>query len=139
MTLEEITTLFATAATTFLPFSRQPTDNDLTALRDVLYPLLLDIPFDMDGVHNLIGIIEPTASYTATWGMPFLILPRSLAYPAIADDPSTIIWARREAEHALLVHDYASYDGTEWAAAKFIHDAMDKIWYRDLCHARSFC
>ena len=62
MTPEEITTLFATAATTFQPITGQPTDDDLTALRDVLYPLLLDIPYDMDGTHNLIGLIEPTPS-----------------------------------------------------------------------------
>eukprot|EP00804_Cyclotella_cryptica_P028970 CCRYP_012391-RA/>CCRYP_012391-RA protein AED:0.45 eAED:0.45 QI:0/-1/0/1/-1/1/1/0/162 len=54
MTLEEITTVFATAATTFQPILGQPSDDDLTALRDVLYPLLLDIPYDEDGTHNLI-------------------------------------------------------------------------------------
>jgi hypothetical protein len=75
MMLEEITAIFATGATTFLPFAGQPTDDDLTALWDVMYPLLLDIPFDMDGAHNLIGLIEPTASYTATWGTPFPIPP----------------------------------------------------------------
>ena len=66
MTPEEITMLFATATATFPPITQQPTDNDLTALGDVLYPLLLDIPYDEDGEHNLIGIIEPTPSYDAT-------------------------------------------------------------------------
>jgi hypothetical protein len=45
---EEITTLFASAATTFQPIAGQPTDNDLTTLHDMQYPLLLDIPYDMD-------------------------------------------------------------------------------------------
>ena len=94
MTPEEMTTLFATAAMTF--------HDDLTALRDVLYPLLLDIPYDMDGTHNLIGLIEPTASYTATWGNPFPIPPRPPAYPAIADDASAVIRARREAKQRRL-------------------------------------
>ena len=62
MTPEEITMLFATAAATFLPILQQPSDNDLTALRDVLYPLLLNTPYDEDGQHNLIGIVEPTLS-----------------------------------------------------------------------------
>ena len=138
MTPEEITTLFATAATTFQPITGQPTDDDLTALRDVLYPLLLDIPYDMDGTHNLIGLIEPTPSYTTTWGTPFPIPPRPPAYPAIADDASAVVRARWEAEHAILVKDYASYDAAERAAAKFIRDAVDEIWYRDLRHSRSF-
>jgi hypothetical protein len=60
MTPEEITTVFTTAATTFQPISGQPSDDNFTALCDVLYPLLLDIPYDLDGTHNLIGLIKPT-------------------------------------------------------------------------------
>ncbi len=55
MTPEEITTLFATAAAAFQPISGQPTNDDLTAIRNVLYPLLLDIPYDEAGTHNLTG------------------------------------------------------------------------------------
>ena len=73
MTPEEITALFAMAASAFQPIVGQPSDDDFTALREVLYPLLLDIPYDEDGSHNLIGLIEPRASYTATWGIPFPI------------------------------------------------------------------
>ena len=129
MMLEEITTLFATAAITFPPTAGQPADDDLTTLRNVLvHPVLLDIPFNMDGMHNLIGIIEPTTLYMTTWGNPFPIPPCPPAYPAIADDASAIICAQREAEHALLVRDYASYNAAEHAAAKFIHDTADEIW-----------
>ena len=45
MTPEEITSVFATAAAAFQPIVGQPSKDDLTALRDVLYPLLLDIPY----------------------------------------------------------------------------------------------
>ena len=138
MTPEEITALFATAATTFETIVGQPTDDDLTALRDVLYPLLLDIPYDEDGTHNLIGLIEPPASYTTTWGAPFPRPNRPPAYPAIDDDASAVVRARREALHAILVKDYAAYEAAERATAKFIRDAVDEIWYRDLRHARSF-
>jgi len=67
MTPEEITALFTTAASAFPPIARQPTDDDLTAMRDILYPLLLDIPYN-DPDNNLISIIEPLAAYIATWG-----------------------------------------------------------------------
>ncbi len=63
MTPEEITTLFATAATSIQPIIGQPTDDDLTAIREILYPLLLSIPYDENGTHNLIGILEPEATY----------------------------------------------------------------------------
>ncbi len=138
MTPEEITTAFATAATTFQPISGQPSDDDLTALRDVIYPLLLDIPYDEDGTHNLIGLIEPTTSYTATWGTAFPPPPRPPAYPIIDDAATAVVRARREAEHAILVRDFASYEAAERATAKFIREAVDEIWYRDLRHDRSF-
>ena len=46
-----------------------------------------------------------------------------------------MVWACHEAEHTILIKDYASYNATEHAAAKFIHDPVDKIWYHDLYHA----
>ncbi len=78
MTPEEITTLFAT----FQTIIGQPTDDDLTAIRDILYPLLLDIPYDEAGTHNLIGLIEPTTTYTDTWGGAFPIPQWPPTYPA---------------------------------------------------------
>ena len=90
---EEITTLFATAAATFQPIAGQPTDDQLTSLPDELYPLLLDIPYDEDGTHNLIGLIKPTAAYTTTWGTAFPIPPRPPAYPAIANYALAVVHA----------------------------------------------
>jgi hypothetical protein len=81
MAPEEITALFATAAAAFPTITGQPTDDNLTALRDVLYPLLLDIPYNMNGPDNLIGIIEPVALYMATWGQAFVPPARPPAYP----------------------------------------------------------
>ena len=100
MTPEEIPALFANAAAAIAnaavaianavavmpPLPGQPTNNDLTALHEVLHPLLLGIPYDEDGAHNLIGIIEPFAIYTETWGAPFPMLVQPPAYPAMADN-----------------------------------------------------
>ncbi len=60
MSPKEITALFADASTKFAPILSNPKDDNLTALREVLTPLLLSIPYDKDGtapLHNLIGII----------------------------------------------------------------------------------
>ena len=81
----------------------------------------------MDGIHNLISIIEPTASYMTTWGNPFPIPPRPPALNPPLLMPGT-----------LLVRDYPFYDVAKRAAAKLIHDTADKIWYWDLCHTQSF-
>jgi hypothetical protein len=138
MTPEEITMLFAMASASFQPIVCQPTDDNLTAIRDLLYPLLLDIPYDEAGTHNLIGLIEPTTTYTMTWGDPFPIPPQPPTYPAVPDDATAVVRTRREAKHAILVRDFATYEAAERATAKFLCNAVDEIWYRDLCHARSF-
>ena len=57
MTPEEITALFATAAAAFPQIDGQPFDNDLTDLQEMLYPLLLNIPYNEGGMHNLIGLL----------------------------------------------------------------------------------
>ena len=77
MSPEEITALFAAAASMFPWIAHQPSDNDLTALCETLYPLLLEIPNDEAGAHNLIGLIEHTASYILMWGAEFPIPVRS--------------------------------------------------------------
>ena len=97
MSPEEITTLFATATATFPHIAHQPSDDNLTALRKTIYPLLLDIPYDETGTHNLIGLIEPMTSYTATWGAAFPVPVCPPAYPAIADDASAVVRAWHEA------------------------------------------
>jgi hypothetical protein len=71
---KEITALFATAATSFQPIAGQPSDDDITNLRETLYPLLLNIPYDKEGTHNLIGLLEPPTTYAARWGTAFPIL-----------------------------------------------------------------
>ena len=70
MTPEEITTTFAMAAAAFQPIVGQPSDDDLTALHDILYPLLLNIPYMEYAVndpaltaHNLVRLIEPVTTY----------------------------------------------------------------------------
>jgi hypothetical protein len=144
MSPEEITAAFATAAATFTPIVGQPNDDDLTRLRDTIYPLLLDIPYDDEppvaGVyrHNLIGLIEPTISYTARWHEAFPRPNQPAAYPTIADDASPVVRARSEAKHARLVRDYKSYDAAERAVAKFIRDAIEEVWYKDLKDVRTF-
>jgi len=110
-----------------------------------LYPLLIDIPYTEYAVndpaataHNLIGLIEPTATYTARWHEPFPTPARPPAYPAIPNDATAVVRARSEAEHAITVKDFASYEAAERAVAKFIREAVDEVWYRDLRHATTY-
>jgi hypothetical protein len=136
MSPEEIKALFADASAQFAPILGNPKDDDLTALREVLMPLLLSIPYDKDGLaplHNLIGIIEPPAMYLTTWHAAFPVPVRPARYDAaIANDAMTIVRAHMEATHNMRLADYASFEATEHVVVKFIRDVIDEIWYKDL-------
>ena len=54
------------------------------------------------------------------------------------NNATAVVRTQHEAEHAILAKDFATYEAAEWATAKFLQDVVDKIWYRDLHHARSF-
>ena len=141
MTPEEITALFTAASANFTPIAGNPSDDDLTDMREILMPLLLSIPYDETGPdprHNLIGLIESTATYINDWGEAFPIPDRPASYdPAIAADATPVVCARMEAAHTLILQDYASHEAAERGAAKFIRDAVDELWYKDLKHHRS--
>ena len=70
MTPEEIALVFADATAKAMPIDGNPSDDDLTAMREVLIPILLSIPYDADGTHNLVGLIQPTATYTRIGAQP---------------------------------------------------------------------
>ena len=58
----------------------QPSDTYLTRIREVVAPLLLQIPYEKTGgTHNLIGIIWLVAAYTTCYGSEF-------PHPRILDD-----------------------------------------------------
>ena len=59
MSPEEIMAIFSMAAATCPPIKGQPMDDNLTTLCKVMHPLLLSIPYDEDGMHNLICLMEP--------------------------------------------------------------------------------
>jgi hypothetical protein len=71
MTPEEIATIFADTTATCSPIAGEPTDDDLTAIRKVLLPILHNIDYDMTGPNNLVGLIEGPTAYTAIWGQAF--------------------------------------------------------------------
>ena len=64
MTPDEIVAKFSAALDNFEPITDQPSDSDLTRLREAIAPLLLHIPYDKTGgTHNLDSASEtPLAS-----------------------------------------------------------------------------
>ena len=81
MTTEEIVAKFTTALDHFEPIMEQPSDTDLTRLREAVVPLLLQIPYDKTGgKHNLVDLIRSKLAYVARYGEAFPETNRVGAY-----------------------------------------------------------
>ena len=142
MTPEDITTLFAAADEAFPAIVGQPEDQDLHALIEVLTPLLLEIPYDLEkGVHNLVGLIQADADYTAEFGngAAFVRPGRLIPYDAtIKSDASNVDRARAEANWRAKRSDAATYEVTERCLRKFVISKVEDTWIRELKHAKHF-
>ena len=79
MTPEAITHLFKEAYDTFPPLEGKPTDNNLLAIREMLLPLLMFIPYDqLNGIHSLTAILTEAAKDKAEHGNTKLVRPAHL-------------------------------------------------------------
>ena len=84
---EEIVMKLADALEQFELIDGQPSDTYLTRIREVVAPLLLQIPYDeTGGTHNLIGIIWLVAAYTTRYGAEFSKPTCISAYNTKIDD-----------------------------------------------------
>ena len=140
MTPEDITTLFAEASELFAGILGQPTEANLHELREVIYPILLDIPFDSaKGKQNLVGIIDNPAEYAAEYGQVFERLERKGAYdPAIPADATNQVRAKGEAMWKAAGADEKAYSAAERCVRTFILSKVEDTWVRELRHARTF-
>ena len=112
MTLEEIVAKFAHSLDNFDTNDGQPSDPDLTRLREAVAPLLLQIPYDETGaVHNLIGRIRQEAAYIACYSEAFPKPTRVGAYDTNIDNGATaVVRARSEAAHKAKRANCATYE-----------------------------
>ena len=132
-TPDEITALFALASENFPRITGQPSDDDLNEILLVVRPLLHNIEYDMAGPQNLVGLVENPTAYATTWGQPWANPPRPTAYDTnIAEDASRVVLNCMEAAHRVLIKDHAIYLAAEKAVAKFIRDAVEETYYKDL-------
>ena len=112
MTPDKIVSKFSGALDNFEPITDQPSDSDLTRLREAIAPLLLQIPYDeTGGVHNLIGIVRAKPAYLKRYIEAFPEPTRVGAYDLeIDDDATAVVRARLDAAHKARRADCATYD-----------------------------
>ena len=112
MTPDEIVSKFLAELDNFEPITDQPSDSNLTILREAIAPLLLQIPYEeMCGTHNLIGIVRKNPAYLKRYGEDLPEPTRVGAYDLeIGNDAAAVLRARLEAAHKAQRTDRATYD-----------------------------
>jgi hypothetical protein len=123
------------------PLEGKPTDNNLLLIRETILPLLMVIPSDqLGGVHSLTGILTDPVRYAINHGgANFCRLVRLPLYnSSIANNATTVIHVRAESAHMSPLDDYASYKAAKRGVAKFLHKAIEEVWYSNLKDAETF-
>mmetsp|Transcript_56814 Transcript_56814/g.169634 ORF Transcript_56814/g.169634 Transcript_56814/m.169634 type:complete len:325 (-) Transcript_56814:327-1301(-) len=139
MSPEEIAALFAAAREKLHPVVGQPTDAFINSLREVLTPILLEIPYDeANAKHSLIGLIMLREEYIVEYGEAFAVPKQLKAYPTVADDAKAPVRAKLEAEHKAQIADWVTFSTVERELRHFILDTFDETWYMELRNAKHF-
>ena len=129
---EEIVAKFSHHLGHFNPIIGQPSDSDLTRLREAVAPLLLHLPYNETGaVHNLIGLIRPESAYFARYREAFPDPKIVGAYDkTISDDAIAFVRARTEAAHKAKRADRATYETARQETTQFVLAVVAKTWVR---------
>ena len=118
----------------FEPITDQPSDSDLTRLREAIAPLLLQIPYDKTGgTYNLIGTVRAKPAFLNRYGEAFPEPTRVGAYDLeIDDDATAVVRARLEAAHKAWRADRATYDTARRETTKFVLAVVAETWVQEL-------
>jgi hypothetical protein len=129
-----ITRLFKEAHDAFPPLKGKPSNNDLLAIRETLFPQLMVIPYNqLNGVHSLTAIPIEAGKYEANHGEK-IVRPACLPLydKTIADDAMTVIRICEKAAHKSQLNDYASYEAAKQGMSKILCNVVNEIWYNYL-------
>ena len=136
--------LFATASKEFTPIVGKPTDDDIFNITKVLYPLLHNLKYNEFIVagaieHNLVGLLQLTAIYTAARGAAFAHPVNPGPYNlTIPDDATPVVRNRMEAAHRVLVDDFNTFGSAEDGIKAFIIANVDETWIKPLRDPMSY-
>ena len=134
MKLEKIQSLFATKRETYAPVEGQPSDPDLSALRETLTALLLTIAYDGEkGIHNRVSLIMDEDAYKERHCANFPTPSRLSIYDVdIPIDASNAVRVHREASHTAKKEDYILFAAAKHESSKFILAVVEDTWVRKL-------
>ncbi len=129
MSPEDIAALFANARENLAQHQGQPKDADLHALREVIHPVLLEIPYDLaEGKDNLIGLIADPTNYRTEYGQDFVQPTHLRAYPELSEPTNNALRAKEEAMSKAKLINAATCKAAERELRNFILDLFDETW-----------
>ena len=131
MKTTEVQAEFAALLDAFEPINGQPTDTDLTRLRQVALSALVPIPYDSEkGKHSLLGLILTNDEYSARHGnveFPVNAAKRPAIYNEnIQADATAGVRAQAEAIYQAKLEDWKFFD-----CAQRVH-CVDDTWICEL-------
>ena len=136
MKTTEVQAVFAALLDAFEPISGQPTDKDLTRLRQVALSALVPIPFDREkGKHTLLGLLLSDAEYRLRHaGVEFPSYARrpGIYDKTIDDDAKAGVRAQAEAIHQAKLEDWKFFDCAQREVRNFIISCVEDTWIREL-------
>jgi hypothetical protein len=101
----------------------------------------MEISYDqLGGNHSLVGILMDAKRYATNHGGATFVRPLCLPlYNAtVADDATTVVRVCAESAHQAKLDNYASFEAAKRSAAKFLHEVVNEVWYKDLKDANTF-
>jgi len=108
----EIMVKFVKASDLFEPILGQPSDVDITLIRETLTPILLQILFnEAEGKDNLVGIILGEVKHTSKYGQALKPPKRVGAYDdSLSNDAKPIVRAKGDARWRAKRIDRTTYE-----------------------------
>ena len=142
MKSEEIVGLFERLSESIPAIAQQPTEEDVYDLYEAVYPVLLDIEYDAtEGKHNLVGLVDTDADYTAQYNESFPILTRVGVYDEslleLKGDGADAKRAAGEKKHDAKLADYRTYSVTNRELRNFLTSKVDETWILELRDQRT--
>ena len=140
MTPEEIVVKLSDTIQKLDPIDGQPSDTNLTRIREVMVLVLLQILYEeMGDTHNLISLIWTVTSYTTHYSAKFVKPTRVGAYDTTIDDNTTaVVRVRMEAAHKAKRADRGTYDTARQETAQFILAVVKYTWVQELQDTETF-
>jgi hypothetical protein len=131
----DVVTAFAVALADFPVDHDRPDDAYVQKAFDTIATILYSLEYDtVNGVHNLMGIIEDAPAYSQKYGAAFPIPKRPKAFDDSIDTKEAVSLASRKAEtiHRAVLKDWSTYRAATTESNKFCVAVFGRTWISSL-------